>query len=154
MRNDIRKKVIIIIILLFATINILWASIVNIKYNKYVKAIPKNSFGTYSMVDDDGYNFNVKKPDYLSFIGNLGIANYTTGEALIIWPKITGEYEFGLRLQNEEMVLDAYIDKDLKSLHKNSKHAEYVNKQIEEHRGEIEKLFKLADELWDLNIYE
>lgn len=69
--KKISLLVIISIILLY---NISWFLITTIKYHPYVKVVPKNAYG-YNGLTKDGYCYNVKKPDYLSFTGNLGVAS-------------------------------------------------------------------------------
>ncbi|MGN0184735.1 MAG: hypothetical protein ACI4AL_06420 [Aristaeellaceae bacterium] len=64
-------------------------------------------FPTYAGKDRDGFDYTVKYPDYLSLTGNLAVgfpgtnvAPFTDG--LIIWPKATGGYEYGVMLNSRE----------------------------------------------------
>ena len=57
---------------------------------------------TYVIDELDGYTYNVKIPDYLSFTGNLGIQKSQDSDcALIIWPGIFKETEYGVFLEDE-----------------------------------------------------
>lgn len=141
------KKIFIFIILVFVVLNISWFSITSIKYNKFIKDLPKfgpgHSYGTLK----DGYNYNVRKPDYLHYTGNLGVSNSKKGEFLIIWPLIFGGYEYGIRIQQGETAYEIYVDKNMNPIDKDDTYAVQI---IEEHKAGIEALLTKANEMWPL----
>ena len=89
------KRIFLFIILGFIILNLSWLLITTVKYNKFVKAVPKNEHNVYSMNKEDGYSYHVKKPNYLHYTGNLTVSNHEKGELLIIWPLMSGGYKYG-----------------------------------------------------------
>jgi hypothetical protein len=89
MKKTLKKKLIITgsVILLFGIYNLVWYIAVSEKYNDHIigmEEIYPNR--TYVIDNRDGYTYNVKIPDYLTFTGNLGIQPVGGGDcALIIW---------------------------------------------------------------------
>ncbi|MGY0373955.1 hypothetical protein [Clostridium sp. JNZ J1-5] len=140
------KRILIFIILIFVILNISWFSIISIKYTKFLKAVPKNRGGIHGVLKD-GYAYNVKKPDYLHYTGNLGISNTKTGELLIIWPKIFGGYKYGFRLKEGKSVYELYVDENINPIDKDNK--DFV-KKVKEHKAGIDELFSKANEMWKL----
>lgn len=141
------KKIFIFIILVFVVINISWFSITSIKYNKFVKDLPKFGPGLSYGTLKDGYNYHVKKPNYLVYTGNLAVSNSETGELLIIWPLIFGGYEYGIRIQQGETAYEIYVDKNMNPIDKDDTYAVQI---IEEHKAGIEALLTKANEMWPL----
>lgn len=141
------KKILIFIILVFVVLNISWFSITSIKYNKFVKDLPKfgpgHSYGTLK----DGYNYHVKKPNYLHYTGNLAVSNSETGELLIIWPLISGGYKYGIRVEQDGVGYEIYVDENMKPIDKDDT---YSVQAIEENKASIEALLSKANEMWDL----
>jgi len=116
-----------------------------IKYNKFIEVVPKNEWGLHFIKKEDGYIYSVKKPSYLSFTGNLGVANNEKQEALIIWPLLSGGYEYGFRLQKDGRAYEIYVDENMEPIHKDDMVA--VQK-VEEYKAELEKLLSKANEMW------
>ncbi|WP_138203003.1 hypothetical protein [Haloimpatiens lingqiaonensis] len=143
------KKIILFIIAIFAALNISWFLITTIKYNKFVKAVPKNEYGFYAMTKEDGYTYSVKKPDYLHYTGNLAVTNNKNNDLLIIWPRITGGYEYGLILQENEGGYNIYVDKNMKPIDIN-KDDPHAIEMIEEHKVGVEALISRANKMWRL----
>ncbi|WP_062350432.1 hypothetical protein [Bacillus kwashiorkori] len=141
-----RRILLTVIVLLgiFATWNIIWLIYVNVKFEKYMEAVPKNDLGAH-ILEKDGYVFNVKKPEYLSFTGNLGVSKLNSLDGLIIWPLLFGGYEYGLRLQTEEGVLEITVDDNKELLQSKMNKTTY-----DKYKEDIEKLFAIAEEVWDL----
>lgn len=140
------KRIFILIILAVVTLNLSWLLITTIKYNKFVKIVPKNEFGLYFIVED-GYIYNVKKPAYLQYTGNLGVSNPEKGELLLIWPLMSGGYKYGFRLQEDGSTYEIYVDENMNPIYKDD--TEDV-KKIEEHKSDIETLFSKSNEMWNL----
>lgn len=141
------KKILLIVILIFGVWNLSWFCITTIKYNKFVKVIPKNKWGLHFIEKEDGYLYNVKKPSYLSFTGNLGVSNKEKGEILIIWPLISGGYEYGFRLQKDGVAYEIYVDENMEPIDKNNSVA---TQNVKENKAELEKLFSKANKMWQL----
>ncbi|MFD3158846.1 hypothetical protein ACFIJ5_18720 (plasmid) [Haloimpatiens sp. FM7330] len=141
------KKIIIFIILVFAVLNASWFLITTIRYNKFVKDLPKVKYGSYGTKKEDGYNYSVKKPDYLHYTGNLAVNNSEKGELLIIWPLISGGYKYGVILQEKQESWNIYIDENMKPIDKDDP---YAAQKIEEHKAGVKALISKANEMWNL----
>ncbi|TCT21700.1 hypothetical protein EDD68_1104 [Melghiribacillus thermohalophilus] len=142
------KKIILTLVSLFILWNIIWFSTITIMYKPYVEKVPKNDFGVH-FIEEDGYTFSVKKPDYLSFTGNLTVSNNKEGESLIIWPLVFGGYEYGVRLQKDGKAYEIYVDQHLNPVKKDQ--GDNMAKQIiEKYRADIETLFRKGNAIWEL----
>ena len=114
----------------------------------------KGDFGSfvtprYIYTDDGGYDYLVKYPEYLTFTGNMSVGSPTTEEnvftdALIIWPKVSGRYDFGVLLYENDMEHAIYIDSEGNALSKED--ADIVSR----HSESIRKLLMTADERWGI----
>ena len=142
------KKVIIllmVICLLFGVYNLIWYFTTQVKYSTYSENmdefIPNRS---YVLEGEDGYLYNVKYPDYLSFTGNLGVSNNNNEVSLIIWPSIFGEDKYGLKIDTIDDSYEIIIDREMKA------EVSEDDKIIEKYKEEIEKLFQKADERWNI----
>lgn len=141
------KKFLVFIVLLYATWNLIWFLLIAIKYHKFVEVIPKNEWGLHFIKKEDGYIYSVKKPSYLRFTGNLGISNNENQEALIIWPLISGGYEYGFRIQKNGVAYEIYVDENMEPIHKDDKVA---IQKVKEYKAELEELLSKANEMWQL----
>ncbi|KXG10854.1 hypothetical protein AT864_00722 [Anoxybacillus sp. P3H1B] len=141
------KKILLLITLIFVIWNLSWFLITTIKYNNFVKDIPKNEWGLHFIKKEDGYIYSVKKPNYLRFTGNLVVANNEKGETLIIWPLIFGGYEYGFRLQKDGAAYEIYVDENMEPINKDDTVAA---QKVEEYKVELEELFSKANEMWEL----
>lgn len=139
------KRIIIFIILVFVVLNASWFLITTIKYNKFVKVLPKVKYGSYGTKKEDGYNYSVKKPGYLHYTGNLAVSNSEKGELLIIWPLISGGYNYGIRLQKDGIAYEIYVDENMKPIDKADTHSA---QNIEEHKAGVEALLSRANKMW------
>ena len=92
------------------------------KYGSYCKGWEKNYFAAwivprYIHTDEDGYDYAVKYPEYLSFTGNLSVGlpadeyNPFT-DFLIVWPKIFGGYEYGVSVTKNGQGYQIYVNAD------------------------------------------
>ena len=142
------KKIIIllmVICLLFGVYNLIWYFTTQVKYSTYSENmdefIPNRS---YVLEGEDGYLYNVKYPDYLSFTGNLGVSNNNNEVSIIIWPSIFGEDKYGLKIDTIDDSYEIIIDREMKA------EVSEDDKIIEKYKEEIEKLFQKADERWNI----
>ena len=144
LKNSWRK--IILIVIIFSAINLSWLLIITIKYDKYVKATPKNEWGQY-VTFKDGYTYNTKKPGYLHYTGNLAVTNYDSSAILIIWPLISGGYKYGFRIQEDGVAYEIYVDGNMKPIYQDDKEAIQV---VEKSKADLEELFAKANKMWHL----
>lgn len=135
--------VVIFVIALFIMYNIIWFGWREKKYNLYVKNM--ETFieqVSYVHTDEEGYLYNVKKPDYLCYTGNLCVASPNGEEALLIWPRVFGGYKYGLQVEKDNEVYSIMLNKDLE--------AEDVEAEelVEENREAITTLNAKAVKMW------
>jgi hypothetical protein len=145
MKNRTRY-ILLIIVLLFAVWNVSWYVMTSTKYNKFLEVIPENEW-KLPFVKKDGYVYNVKKPAYLSFSGNLGISNDNKPEALIIWPQISGGYVFGFRVEENGQAYEIYVNENMEVV--DTKDTIGTSK-VEEYKPVLTELFKKANEMWGI----
>lgn len=143
------KKTVLFAIALFLMWNIIWLVMVTVKYNHFIERIPKNEFGLHHKKDEEGYSYSVKTPNYLRLVGNLAVSNENTNEVLIIWPKLYGGYDYGIRIQKEGQVFEFYID-DKKNPVNKDENNEFVKQQIKLHEREIDELLKRAKNAFEM----
>ena len=148
-------RIILIVVIVFAAYNAVWFAWSRIKYGKLTDGMEKADFGSfmtprYIYTDDNRYDYLVKYPDYLALSGNLSVGlpsvkgNLFT-DALLIWPKITGKYELGMLLYEEDGTeYSVYIDSDGNALSEEDKAV------VSRHKEAIKDLLTKADEKWDI----
>lgn len=141
-----KKIFLIALISIIVLYNISWFLITTIKYHPYIEVVPKNAYG-YNGLTKDGYCYNVKKPSYLSFTGNLGVTSQKNDFSLIIWPSLFRGYDYGVRIQEGDTAYEIYVNANLEPI-KNED--EYYKKLLEKYKSEISILFSNANEMWDL----
>ncbi|MDL2233446.1 hypothetical protein LJC63_07695, partial [Ruminococcaceae bacterium OttesenSCG-928-L11] len=154
-RSSTKKKItltVCVVLALFALLNIGWFAWRAVKYAPYSTAMTQNAFSDvivprYAFVDDEGYNYNVKYPDYLSFTGNISVGMPASDDnlftdALIIWPLASGGYEYGVLLYEESEGYQIYIDSQGNAVNRND------DEVIERHKDNIGTLLQRAEEMW------
>lgn len=143
------KKFLIILCLVFLVYNLLWLTVVGTVYAPLISGMKEiYPFRTYAIDEMDGYTYNVKIPDYLRFVGNLGVQPSCGGKcALIIWPGILKDTEYGVLipvggggLQGVRLTADGQLLPGAE---------EEKRLLVEQNREEIDELFRRARELWD-----
>ncbi len=147
-------RIALCLLALFILINAVWFIWRTVKYGAYCKGLEKNEFATwivprYKHTDADGFDYNVKYPEYLSFTGNLGVGSPGEGDnlftdGLIIWPKVSGGYEYGVMIMEEDQGFQIYIHADGSAVY--PKDSEVVARNQER----ISALLRRAEEMWDL----
>ena len=139
---------------LFILINLCWYVWRMNKYGAYSRGMDENYFSSwivprYLYTNADGYDYSVKYPGYLSLTGNLSVSlpasddNYFT-DGLIIWPKVSGDYEYGVILIEGDVSYQIYIHSDGSAVYPEDS-AVVVRKQ-----DIINDLLTKAEEMWDL----
>ena len=145
-------KIILAVVILFAAYNLIWFAWSHIKYGKLSSGMNEGDYSSfvtprYIYSDAEGYDYLVKYPEYLTFTGNMSVGSPATEEegftdALIIWPKVSGGYNFGVLLYENDMEYAIYIDSEGNAL---SKEDENI---VTRHSDSIRNLLMMADERW------
>lgn len=143
------KRILIILCLVFLVYNLLWLTVVGAIYAPLITGMKEvHPLRTYAIDELEGYTYNVKIPDYLQFVGNLGVQPSCGGEcALIIWPGILGETRYG--------VLIPVGGGGLQGVRVNANGQPLPGAEeekrllIEQNRDAIDELFRRAREVWD-----
>lgn len=149
---SIKKRILVIVgcimLFIFFTLNVFWYVTTYSRYSEYILSVPKNEHGIYGMTDPEGYNYNVKKPRYLSFkSGNLGVST-NDGNGLIIWPRPFGEYKYGVIITVDNVSYQIYITENLEVVDEDN---ETNKKIINDNKEIVESLFEKAHQKWDLS---
>ena len=115
-------KIFICILTVLMAFNVFWFIWRNVKYGSYIKGMSENDIQSwivprYMHVDEEGYDYSVKYPDYLSFTGNLSVGLPSTDgnpftDFLVIWPKLGGGYEYGVSLTADATNYQIMINND------------------------------------------
>lgn len=148
-----KKKILCIgciIFLLFGLYNIMWSAIVYHRYNDFIVGMDEiYPHRTYATVGTDGYTYNVKLPDYLSFVGNLGIQKSEHGNcALIIWPGVYSATDYGVIIQAADG--QKYAIGFTSERVPVSDTPEEVKQVAFEYSDQINELFDKANEMWTI----
>ena len=157
-RMKTRKKTVftaaLCILALFVAMNTGWYVWRMVKYGAYSKGMEKNFFSTwivprYIHTDADGYDYSVKYPGYLSFTGNLSVGLPTTDEEvftdfLVIWPKFTGGYEYGVSLSEGDEDFQIYIHADGSAVYPED------SEIVVHHQETVDALLQRAEEMWHI----
>lgn len=148
-------KAVLGLLVLFLVINAGWFGWRTVKYGSYCRDWEKNPFATwivprYIYVDDDGYDYGVKYPDYLTFTGNMSVGLPSVDDNpftdfLIIWPKASGEFEYGVSLTKGSQAYQVYINSDGTAVYPED------SKMAEEYQDTINDLLNRAKRMWDLD---
>lgn len=142
------KKIVIIVLALvmaFGVYNLVWFSWRYIKYNHYVTDNMETFLDNKSYVytDNDGYNYNVKFPEYLSYTGNLCVADSDGKCALLIWPNIFGGNKYGVQIDKDDEVYSIMLNENLTAQDKK------YDEIVDEYSKEISNLFQRYEKQWD-----
>lgn len=136
----------ILLIVVFGIYNLVWYIIIHSKYDKYTTNM--NEFRpniSYVMQEDDGYLYNVKLPNYLSYTGNLCVSTEDGKHALLLWPKIFGAPEYGVQITTEDnTVLSIMVDSELNPIKDSDSEIITENFEI------LNLLLEKKEQYWDL----
>lgn len=78
--------------------------------DEYGDGLDRYDRSGYSCMDDDFYSYSLKLPDHLSLTCNLCVTSPDGNVSLFIWPKITGEKEYGIQISGDKGLVCIYID--------------------------------------------
>ena len=138
----------LVAILLF---NMAWFIWREISYRRYVTDDMKPTMFSsvwvprYHVKDKEGYQFNVKYPNYPSFTGNLAITVPTDdpfGDSIIIWPLLFANDEYGIMIADAGTEYQIYIDSSGNAI--DPEYAEIVSR----HSDTICDLLQRAFDKW------
>lgn len=142
------KKSVVILISIILLLCITPSIYSEIWYLRYIEPMERTNIGGYALIKD-GLLYSVKKPDPLSFTGNLAVINDDGSLALIIWPKVGGGYEYGVRISDHQSktAYEIYIDDKVQVINKGDYGAiELVESKYEQ----IEEALNGALDMWNL----
>jgi hypothetical protein len=120
-----KKKTIYIVIIIavcFLVYSLIWYLIVGNKYDVYTNGMEWDTTrgarlaGKHFSAAGDNCDYTVKYPYYLEYVGNLAVVERGTQDALIIWPGIIGEDEYGLMLEYENEIYQIMVDKNMAAI--------------------------------------
>lgn len=139
---------IISILGIFIIINAMWFLYYK-KFDKHIENIKDDGFGVF-VVEQDGYSYSVKKPYYLSFVGNLAITKNASNESLLIWINLFRDHEYGVQLMSKDA--ESYnINIDEKGdliPEKSSTEAQAV---LDQNKEDVWDFINRANNFWTLN---
>lgn len=139
------KRFLVIIVISFVVYNIFWISWRSIKYKSYTKDFEEFQKGVSYIKTYDGYDCNVKYPDYLMYTGNLGISSPDHKTSLVIWPQITGKYKIGVQINREGEIYSINLNELLKP------EDPYFTDIVIENKEIINDLKEKAEDVWSIN---
>ncbi len=149
-KKAFKNKVLVIllaVLFLFGIWNLAWYVITTHRYSSFMENIPKNEWGLY-FIEKDGVMYSVKKPDYLSWTGNLGVVDRAKNEALIIWPSISGRYKYGIRILKDGVGHQFYVNENMEPA---SEKDAVAFQAVAKYRDELGILMSKAQEMWHLS---
>lgn len=165
------KKILIligIIVGIFAIINLTWFVGIKSRYIELTKSFEnsKDELMNYTK-DINGYRYIVKDTGYLDNSGfaNVSIAkdvvveidddgnevtNDFTKVTLYIWPEWFDGYTFGIVIDNGKKGYQINVDKNGNYISYDKDNQEEMKSILNDNRDEINKLFELADKMWNI----
>ena len=156
-----KKRIVIVFIAMmsaFLLLNLIWLGWRYMAYSGFAEGMTRTDmssplFPTYTAKDEDGFDYTVKYPDYLSLTGNLAVGFPGTDDnpftdGLIIWPKFMGGYEYGVMLNSKEEGGSGYMFYIVAQ--GNAVEEEYQS-SADEYREVISELMELARNTWNLD---
>ena len=141
--------VIKVILLLFVAYNIVWYLFSYSKYSKYEKDFKEIAdSGVKIYVDEEEYQYSVKKPGYLMWDGNLAITDNNLENSVIIWLD-----SFGSDITSGVMIMDENNEvMQIEMKDKTTALDKRNQKIVDSYNDEISKLYDKARNIWKLEI--
>ena len=136
------------VVFIIAAYSLVWYIVSYKPYAKYEDGFQEfDKSGKKLYVDGEGYTYSVKKPDYLSWTGNLAIVDMEDKASLIIWPIDNGKnMEVGVIIEDNGVSNQIEL--------KDKKTAVYDDQQelVNQYNEQIEILYNKANEVWGIGI--
>lgn len=142
---------------LFAVYNAVWFAYREIRYKPLTENI-ENRYGVYLTAIDD-VCYSVSKPSYLSFTGNLSLADAETHEGLIIWPAFPSGYRYAADIvvrtdkadgREIPVLSPIMIDENGNWIDDSGNYGKKEREIFDEKQEDIKEWLRLADEMWNL----
>lgn len=135
----------------FFLYSFIWYQIIHQKYDPYIKGMHPTYEGRWEQfflnifdVQENGFQYSVLYPGFLSYTGNLAISDKTDTFSVIIWPSFCGETEYGAMIQNNKGVYQIMVDENLMANKKADR------KVINQYRKPLTRLMLEAKKRWAL----
>ena len=142
-------KILLALVLAWILISLAWFGWSRKTYSKFTGGMVQNELSNFIVpryyTDDDDYTYFVKFPYYMSLTGNLAVTSKDEESgvaALLIWPKLNGEREYGLIINEGSVQYQIYNDSSGKAVDR-----EYED-IVERHNEEVVKIIKAAEAMW------
>lgn len=135
------------VLFIFSLVNIAWYLIRAAKYDGYSIGMDEADLSTfvvpqYTDTDAENFTYSVFYPGYLHFTGNLFVGFPPVDErnpytnSLLIWPLITGGYEYGVLLYGDDVQYQIYVDQNGNAIYEEdrpmvSKYAQQISTLLE-----------------------
>ena len=150
------KIVLSCFILVFVIFNLLWFYNYNLYSSKITNLYEKAKGGSF-FKDDNSCTYTVKRPNYLSFVGNYGINSSLNKVEIIIWPSFgMKKYEYGARIEDDKQhVYEMYINDtgeivNIDEFDYTKEEEKIVKKLVSDNKSEIKKMIGFADKEWHI----
>ena len=141
--------ILVLLLMGFGIYNLVWYQATTTYWGKFLEKVERSpefsEHEVYSITDEEGITYLVKKPNYLSCVGNLSISYPIDDKpvTLLIWPKKDDIWEYGVRINSEDGG-EFYLGEDMRALDKRDEEA------VKKYYPDIDYLYKKAKALWEL----
>lgn len=144
------STIVTIMISLIALYSFIWFANSQLVFSKFItEDFEKPPFSGMNSVtkEVDGFTLLVKKPDYGSFTGNLGITSVDSAISIIIWPHLWKDPLYLLTIKDGEDTIQIEVDENFTPLDKNNLHAQQI---ISKYADELQKHRMILQNTWAL----
>ena len=141
--------ILVLLLMGFGIYNLIWYQATTTYWGKFLEKVERSpefsEHEVYSITDEEGITYLVKKPNYLSCVGNLSISYPIDDKpvTLLIWPKKDDIWEYGVMINSEDGG-EFYLGEDMRALDKRDEEA------VKKYYPDIDYLYKKAKTLWEL----
>lgn len=146
-----KKKITILIIIMISMIalyTILWYGNAQLVFSEYEKEnFQAPPVGSGKIKEIGEYVLIVKKPDYGTFTGNLGITGQHSNISIIIWPSLFKDTKYGLIIGDGKVFSHIEVDEKFSVLDKTNTQAQQL---IEKNWDELQKQRKILHDAWGI----
>lgn len=155
------KLFFIVFVILFIIYNAVWSAYIEFRYAPFCKMLGTS----VTQLREDGYIYDVAKPAYLQFVGNLSISEVvsirkgiseSTYVDIIIWPRAFNGYEVGASItryttdfenhRSHGICNQMMLDENMDLLDDTPENRQLYEQNLEK----IENLYRLAYEKWGI----
>lgn len=143
-----KKRIIIIIIAATMIYTAAWMSNRGMIEERYSDGMIPYDNVTYTYLDDEGYSYNLKLPDYPDFTGNLCVTAPGNEVSFFIWPSISGKFEYGIQISDVDdgrMEITRCVMTDSRGTP-----IEGDRQMLNGYKETIDDIVERADNMWEL----